>query len=889
MMRPTLLERDGLLTELGEHAASAAEGAGRLVFVGGEAGVGKTSLVRAFADSQASSSVLLSGACDPMSVPRPLGPVHDFAIAVSEEFAALVESGAPSEKLFGMLLARLRAASRLHLMVLEDLHWADDATLDLLRYLGRRVTDAKALLLGTYRDDEVGPAHPLRRVLGDLAGYRSVHRLRVPQLSPGAVAEMAVGSELDAGELHRRTGGNAFFVTEVLAAGGVGVPAKVEDAVLARAGRLSTTGRGLLELAAVIGPTQELAQLERLALSAAAIEECLASGMLSGDGLSSWFRHELARDAILSAMSASRLRRVHAAILADLEEVSHSAQGRSAEPGADGHAETLAVLAHHAAGAGDALKVLHYAPAAARAAFKLRAFKEAREQFRRALEYASSLEAEAHAGLLDEFAVTCQLTAFDLEAADARRRALERWRSSGLKDRVALATMNYGMALYDLGRKQECEAFALEALRLAADLPEGPWHASLYQSFATLRMLDRDAEAALAWAGRAVKSGNRTGNERAVLNAYNTIVGVLTTSERFAEARRYHSRGMALIEQGHLGDPVVGRSSFKIMMGSGLGEVYRFEEAESLLQDAAEIASRIDADYTHHYAVAWMSLCQLYLGRWQEAGQAGSWVLERPNATLIARIMAAVAIGRLRVRRGDPEVWPILDTALAQALDTDTLQRLAPVRAARAEAALAAGDAKKAQTEANAALDLALAHKHRWFVGELCYLVWRAGGRPELPEWLTGPFADQVRGRPLEAARAWRRLGCRFEEARALVETDEPRHLSKALALFTELGARPAATGTADRLRQLGVRGVPRGPRKSTAANPAGLTSRERQVLRLLAKGLTNAEIAERNRVSRRTVDNQVSAVLGKLGVRSRTEAVLRARELGISEPRQTA
>ncbi len=884
MGRQKLLERDQLLAELVDRVTAAARGSGRLVFVGGEAGVGKTSLVREFTGGLAGSGVLLAGACDPMAVPRPLGPVLDFAAALGDEFAALAESGAQREKLFALFLERLRAAKRPHVVVLEDLHWADDATLDLLLFLGRRVAGCSALLLGTYRDDEVGPKHPLRRVLGDLAGVGSVQRLQVTPLSAEAVASLCAGSDVDPAELHRRTGGNPFFVTEVLAAGGAGVPVKVGDAVLARASSLGAGARAALELAAALGPVQELALLERLAPSVEAVEECLSCGMLIGSGQTSSFRHELAREAVLGAMTASGRRRAHAAVLAALEAEVPGSPDPGDDSGQDSsqQPEVLAVLAHHAAEAGDEERVLRYAPAAARLALRLMAFREARAQFARALPYAAKLGTVEHAELLDAYARACASTSHGEETDDARRRALALWREHGDLVSIALAVMRYSGSQYDLGRREAAERLSLEAIELISALPEGPAHASIYLHQAFLRMLNRDTERALEWGRRTVASGKRTGNWPAVASGYNALVGVLTTSERVEDARRYHRLCLELLEKVHgIGSPAA-IANAKVMIGSGLGEVYRFREAEKHLSEARDLSAQHDLDSTHHYAAAWRALTHLYLGRWQECGEAAHWVLSRPNASLIARIMAGVALGRLRYRRGDPEAQQVLDRALEEASETDTLQRLAPVRAARSEAALAAGDARRAASEASAALPLALRHRHRWFVGELVYLMWRSGAKAELPAWVDGPFALQVRGRPLEAARAWRRMGCPFEEARALTEVGDPESLARALELLTGLGAKPAAIKVAERLRQLGVKGVPRGPRSSTAANPAGLTSRERQVLRLMAEGLRNAEIAERNRVSPRTVENQVSSVLGKLGAATRTAAVAEAQRLGL-------
>jgi predicted ATPase len=277
-----LLERDELLAVLQAHLKLASAGPGILAFVEGEAGIGKTALLKTFADRQRDSLPVRWGVCDALQTPRPLGPLHDISAQVGGELRVALEGGTDRLHIFGTFLGLL--SSQPALVLLEDLHWADEATLDLLRYVGRRMAGTRSLLVGSFRNDEVGPAHPLRLVLGDLA-TSGIERLVPRPLSLQAVHELAGERELDVAELHQRTGGNPFFVTEVLAAGGEGVPATVRDAVLARAARLRRSARAILDAAAVAGPRVEPWLLQELvAAESSAVEECLATGVLRVGG-----------------------------------------------------------------------------------------------------------------------------------------------------------------------------------------------------------------------------------------------------------------------------------------------------------------------------------------------------------------------------------------------------------------------------------------------------------------------------------------------------------------------------------------------------------------------------------------------------------------------------
>ena len=267
--RAGLLERSEQLSSLGGAlAAVAASGQGRVVLVAGEAGVGKTALLRRFCAGIDGSARVLWAGCEPLFIPRPLGPVMDLAGVVGGEVAACARDGARPYDVAVALLRELAAGPSV--LVLEDVHWADEATLDVIRLAGRRIGDVPALLVLSYRDDGLERSHPLRIVLGDLPGSERVTRLELAGLSPQAVAELAGPAGVDAGELHRWTAGNPFFVTEVLAAGTGLVPRSVADAVLARAARLGGAAREVLDAAAVVPGPAELWLLEALAPAAGA-------------------------------------------------------------------------------------------------------------------------------------------------------------------------------------------------------------------------------------------------------------------------------------------------------------------------------------------------------------------------------------------------------------------------------------------------------------------------------------------------------------------------------------------------------------------------------------------------------------------------------------------
>lgn len=860
-----LLERQTQLDELARCFQEARKGCGKLLLISAEAGLGKSSLVERFVSEHRRDARTFWGACDGLSTPRALAPVHEIAAQIAQLGSPLTRDGEFGDHLFRILLEELARPERVSLVVLEDLHWADAATLDFVRFIGRRIQRTSALFIATYREDELSPSHPLRLALGELTGHHVV-RMRLVPLSPAAVELLSRDSGRNASLLYRITGGNPFFVREVLASPGELVPQSVRDAVVSRLLRCSPETRELAELVAISpGRTEGWLIESVLGARQPAVDEAGARGLLEVQTDSIGFRHELARRAVLEAIQPERVRALHAQVLPILAQ----------------HGTDPARLTHHASLArlGDA--VLEYAPLAAKEAARLGAHREAAAHLGRALQYASAVTPQLRADLLERHAVESSLANQTREAIASASAALALRRQAADLEAEARVLSLLSQEYRSIGEKANADECVSGAIRILENLPHGSALAMAY-SWRSLLAVNRgwDREA-LEFGQRALALAREIGDRAAEAHALCNIGGALLgTDDRAGYEPLERSLALALEER--LEDHAA-RAYRTLLFYAAL--THDFPRARQAFQEGVEYCEERGIFSHSAYIRAYYTPCELDRGEWARAARMASELLRGSEATGVQqRITLLASLATVRLRRGDPGADELLAEALELAVPTCELNRIGRVAAARAEQAWYAGRYAEVARETELGLRHVRGHTAPWIHGEL--LFWQSRVQPVGPiaERIAEPYRLMLAGEWRSAAGAWERLGMPYERALALAEGPEDA-LLEALAILDGLEAGPLASIVRQRLRKLGVRGVPRGPRAATRGNPAGLTAREVEVLRLLVSGHTNSKLAKRMHVSSKTVEHHVSAILDKLDVHTRTEAVAAAFGLGIVKP----
>jgi len=859
-----LLERESSLEQLGKAYELAGADSGRIALISGEAGIGKTSLIETFVGSLPEGSPVYWGGCEALFVARPLGPLFDIAEQLGGKFLKVLHSDADVHKIHSSFLALIESADFASaVFVIEDIHWADNATMDFFKFVGRRIKRCNCLLLASYRDDEIGANHPLHHVIGDLPGNATT-RVIPAALSPKAIARIGRIDLADARKIHRTTNGNPFFVQELITSGGRGVPRTVSDTILAKASRLGEEPRMLLNLVAVVPGKCEMALLETaFPEPLSLVDACAEQGLLTADHGFVRFRHELARLAIEDALPAGQRSRWNAHVLAELE---------SRQPNA------LARLAHHADISGNSEAVLRYAPHAARQSAKLGAHREAVVFYRLALGCADTLPARERADLLENLAYELYVTGKIEDAISVRSQCLEICRGIGDRQGEARSLRWLSRLNWFSGKRAEADRFAEQALNVSAPLRETGEYAMACSNRAQLFMLSSEAEPTVEWASRAIELARLSSDKETLAHALNNL-GTALRQRSPDEGTKHLLSSLRLSLENNFHEHVARAYT---NLSSTMISARQYDEASGYLEAGLGYTSDRDLDSWYYYMLGWRARLKFETGEWDSAGDDVTAVFKHYRGAALIGSPAMTTLARLRLRRGDPDYETSLEHALEAITHTRELERFGPLIAARAENAWLLNTNMADIDVLRETRDWARRLEHPWLLGELCWWL-RKLGYDDVPVGeLAHPYERLLCGEDWAgAAEAWTTLGCPYESALALEEGD-PAARRRALQIFLDLGAAPAAAKLSRELRAAGVRNVPTGARQSTRDNPAGLTNRQIQVLGALSEGLSDAEIAARLFISPRTVGHHVSAILGKLDADSRTEAAAKAIKMGI-------
>ena len=844
-----LLERDDELALLESMVEGAAKGQGMVALIRGEAGIGKTALVDALIERQ-DDVFVLRGGCDDLLTARPLGPIWDMSFDEPSLHEALTEDDRHAA--FRALFELLTRSMRPTIAVIEDIHWADDATLDIIKFLGRRIDGTHGLLILTFRDETSTNAH-LRASIGDLSQSR-LENLSLLPLSLEALTTL-VADDDEAKNIWEITGGNPFFVAELMRVGPEAVPLSVRDVMRSRVGRLGDSGRQLVELASVVPGRVEITLLDEIDPNLKdGTDDADRLGILEVTGETVSFRHELARTAVEGDLSETRRRELNRAAMRACETLG----------------EDMSRCAHHAREAGDAEAMIRLLPEVARVAARLGSHREAVSDLRALEPYLDRMSAEELADHYDMWAWEEHTASGG--GRELAERAIAIRRTLGDPAKLGRSMTTAGFLSHVGNDRDGAVAWINEAISVLEPVG-GEKLAQACAELARLAMMAADYQETVEFSERVFALARDQSPARA--HALNSL-GTATAMSRYPE-------GLDMIEESDRMSERLerDRSRASINIASAALEWRDLATAEKGIRSLLQLAEQFQMTSVFVFGQSLAIERNLLSGDWEAAESAARQVVEDPLAMENARTAGTRALAEILTRTGNPNAESVIRDARKLADMTAEPSHVGRIAATVAEHVWLGGRMEDDLTGPLPDLvEQMKPHLSPWYVGELALWLWLDGRIDAIPVEAPPPYRMLGEGEWQKSADWFSERDIPYEKALALTLGDTEARL-EALAILDGLGADPLASKVRSQLKADGIKGAPRRTRATAHAGPFGLTTRQNEVLGLLGEGLTNREIADRLYVSTRTVDHHVSAILSKLGVNNRRDAVAAASEAG--------